>query len=252
MQLPVLLVVGVVGSWVYDQHWIAQARYATAHGLRLLTGQYSLYQANTHITYPFEGYWFGAINPGAFAASRHLPPGTPIWSTNVDAYCMVPDCVVKSMASYETPKLDTILTAAPSVAKTALQQAGLNYFLFQKDFRIIDPLPFSPLFAPETISQYFGIKWTDGLSFLLTWLGPGVQPLGWDFFEAYTAKLAEPENPWFQFRTMLHYFADAAASLRTNTKFGTPVDVPVAEPAGRGGERDLWRDCWDYTPSRRR
>jgi hypothetical protein len=33
------------------------------------------------------------------------------------------------------------------------------------------------LFSPGTIGRYLGIRWTDGTTSLLTWLGPGVQPL---------------------------------------------------------------------------
>jgi hypothetical protein len=42
---------------------------------------------------------------------------------------------------------------------------------------IADTLPWSPLFAPDTIAQHLGIRWTDGTTTLLTWLGPGITPL---------------------------------------------------------------------------
>jgi hypothetical protein len=35
----------------------------------------------------------------------------------------------------------------------------------------------SPLFSPDNIAQNLGVRWTDGTTTLLTWLGPGVQPL---------------------------------------------------------------------------
>ena len=34
-----------------------------------------------------------------------------------------------------------------------------------------------PLFSPDTIGRSLGIRWTDGTTSLLTWLGPGVAPL---------------------------------------------------------------------------
>ena len=42
-------------------------------------------------------------------------------------------------------------------------------------------LPLAPLFAPDNITRHLGIRWTDGKTALLTWLGPGVTPLdeGW-------------------------------------------------------------------------
>ncbi|MGC1354491.1 MAG: hypothetical protein WA851_01625 [Xanthobacteraceae bacterium] len=40
-----------------------------------------------------------------------------------------------------------------------MQKAGTNYFLFSKDS---DPPITAPLLSPELISQYLGIRWTDG------------------------------------------------------------------------------------------
>ena len=61
----------------------------------------------------------------------------------------------------------------PEEAKRALQAADLNYFLFTREDSIADPLPLSPLFTPDNIGRYLGVRWTDGTSVLLTWLGPG-------------------------------------------------------------------------------
>ena len=51
----------------------------------------------------------------------------------------------------------------------ALRAPGLNYFLFSRELDIRDPLPLSPLFSPDNIARYFGIRWTDGTTTLLTW-----------------------------------------------------------------------------------
>lgn len=53
----------------------------------------------------------------------------------------------------------------------------LNYFLFTREDNITDPLPLSALFNPANIGHSLGIRWTDGTSTLLTWLGPNVTPL---------------------------------------------------------------------------
>ena len=58
-----------------------------------------------------------------------------------------------------------------------LHAAHLDYFLFTREDDIRDPLPLSPLFSPDTIGRSLGVRWTDGTSSLLTWLGPGVTPL---------------------------------------------------------------------------
>jgi hypothetical protein len=169
-----------------------------------------------------SGYPFGAINPGALAAAQQLPYGTPIWSTNVDSYCMVPGCQIEDVISFKTSgRLDEILGGEPELAKRRLQEAGLNYFLFMKDYRIIDLLPFSRLFAPETIGRHLGIKWTDGTTFLLTWIGPDTGPIGPDFLDAYTRRRAEPDAlRWFKFDQLAPLIATIAPRMRAETQWG--------------------------------
>jgi len=54
----------------------------------------------------------------------------------------------------------------------------------------LDLLPYSKLFAPDTIGDYLGIKWTDGSAFLLTWSGPDTTPITSEFLEIYRKRLA--------------------------------------------------------------
>ena len=103
-----------------------------------------------------------------------------------------------------------------------MQEAGLNYFLFMKDYRIIDLLPFSRLFAPETIGRYLGVKWSDGSTFLLTWIGPDTTPIGPDFLDAYTRRRAEPDAlRWFKFDELAPLIATIAPRMRSATERGT-------------------------------
>ena len=91
------------------------------------------------------------------------------------AWC--PGCLIESPCPSKCRAGSTKFSAAsPELAKQRLQEADLNYFLFMKDYRIIDLLPFSRLFAPETIGRYLGVKWSDGSTFLLTWIGPDTTP----------------------------------------------------------------------------
>ncbi len=173
--VPAILLVGSLVAWqstcALD---VAIAPGHRANAMRFFAGSYSLAEAYSRAN---SLYAFGAINPGALAAAQQLPYGTPIWSTNVDSYCMVPGCLIESVISFKmSGRLDEILGGDPDLAKLRLQQAGLNYFLFMKDYRMIDLLPFSRLFAPETIGRYLGVKWSDGSTFLLTWIGPQTQP----------------------------------------------------------------------------
>jgi hypothetical protein len=217
--VPALLLVGTLVAWQSPAHWTSSLRRETANAMRFLAGSYSLAQAYSHANSRFP---FGAINPGALAAAQQLPYGTPIWSTNVDSYCMVPGCLIESVISFKmSGRLDEILGGDPELAKLRLQQAGLDYFLFMKDYRMIDLLPFSRLFAPETIGHYLGVKWSDGSTYLLTWIGPDTTPIGSDFLDAYTRRRAEPEVVrWFRFDELAPLIATIAPRMRAATQWG--------------------------------
>jgi hypothetical protein len=217
--VPALLLVGTLVAWQSPAHWTSSLRRETANAMRFLAGSYSLARAYSHAN---SRYPFGAINPGALAAAQQLPYGTPIWSTNVDSYCMVPGCLIESVVSFKmSGRLDEILGGDPELAKLRLQQAGLDYFLFMKDYRMIDLLPFSRLFAPETIGRYLGVKWSDGSTYLLTWIGPDTTPIGPDFLEAYTRRRAEPEVVrWFRFDELAPLMATIAPRMRAATQWG--------------------------------
>jgi len=211
--LPSALFVGVMASGLVIQHGGEAAYRATHNALLFAIGRYSLAEAYTHT----PGYSFGAINPGALAAAHQLPPDTPIWSTNLESYCMAPGCLIESTISFKmSGRLDDILGGDPSLAKKLLQEAGLNYFLFMKDARLRDLLPYSKLFAPGTIGQYLGIKWTDGSTFLLTWSGAGTSPIGPAFLSEYEKRLAEPADPWFLFSKLAPQIVAYSQRLRSS------------------------------------
>ena len=217
--VPAILLVGALVAWQSHAHWMSPLRRESANAMRFFAGSYSLAEAYSHAN---SLYAFGAINPGALAAAQQLPYGTPIWSTNVDSYCMVPGCLIESVISFKmSGRLDDILGGDPELAKQRLQEAGLNYFLFMKDYRMIDLLPFSRLFAPETIGSYLGVKWSDDSTFLLTWIGPDTTPLGPDFLEAYARRRAEPDVlRWFRFDELAPVIAAIAPRMRSTTQWG--------------------------------
>ena len=216
--LPAVLFIAVLGAWQGKDHWSRRLPGETANALRFFFGRFSLADAYAHV----GGYAFGGINPDALNAARQLPYGTPIWSTNVDSYCMVPGCLIESVISFKmSGRLDEILGGDPELAKQRLQEAGLNYFLFMKDYRIIDLLPYSRLFAPDTIGRYLGVKWSDGSTFLLTWIGPDTTPIGPDFLEAYTRRRAAPDAlQWFKFDELAPLIATIAPRMRATTQWG--------------------------------
>ena len=100
-------------------------------------------------------------------------------------------------------RINQILNGSPQLARQILQNEKLNYFTFSKGGGLVDVLPYSRLFAPQTIGDYLGIAWTNGSDFLLTWRGPGVRPLDAGFMQLYTAAQAAPESPLFRFRELL-------------------------------------------------
>jgi hypothetical protein len=216
---PLVLLAAVLGLWQGKEHWLRRVPGETANALRFFSGRMSLADAYTHAT---SGYPFGAINPEALAAARQIPPGTRIWSTNVDSYCMVPGCLIESVQSFKmSGRMDDILGGAPELARQRLQEAGLNYFLFMKDYRIIDLLPFSRLFAPDTIGRYLGVKWSDGSTYLLTWIGPDTTPIGPDFLDAYARRRAEPDPlRWFRFDELAPRIVTLLPQLRPLTEWG--------------------------------
>ena len=123
-------------------------------------------------------------------------------------------------------RLDEILGNDTELAKRRLQEAGLNYFLFMKDYRLLDLLPFGRLFSPETIGRYLGVKWTDGSTYLLTWAGPETTPIGSDFIDAYTRRRNEFDiTQWFRFADLASQIVSISPRLRTVTGWGTGASV---------------------------
>jgi hypothetical protein len=217
--LPAVLVIAVLGAWQGKEHWTRRLPGETANVLRFFSGRFSLADGYAHAD---SGYAFGAIDPEALKVARQVPYGTPIWSTNVDSYCMVPGCLMESVISFKmSGRLDEILGTDPDLAKQRLQEAGLNYFLFRKDYRLIDLLPYGRLFAPDTIGRYLGVKWSDGTSFLLTWIGPDTTPIGPDFLDAYVRRRAEPDAlQWFKFDELAPLIVAISPRMRSATQWG--------------------------------
>jgi len=101
---------------------------------------------------------------------------------------------------------DRIMFGTPEEARDALQKAGINYFLYSRELGFADPLMTAPLFSPDQISHYLGIRWTDGTSALLTWLNPDIQPFDESWLQAYRRTAATAES--------LEYLKGVFARLR--------------------------------------
>ena len=247
--IPSIVLSGTIVLWDQTFDWSRRAVEVSNHGMRFLTGRHSLADAYSHQE---SGLPFGGINPRALAAWRQVEPGAAVWATNIDAYCMVPGCWMQSVVSFKmSGRLDEIVTGPPDRAKELLQEAGLNYFLISQDARLLDLLPYSKLFAPDTIGRYLGIKWTDGTAFLLTWSGPGITPLTPEFFNVYRELFARPEMSWFRFSTLASQIAPATAKLREKA-WGAPAEFPWRRPPPDGTvnivEATYGGNCQSFTP----
>jgi hypothetical protein len=99
----------------------------------------------------------------------------------------LPDCDFDVFRYVTTTSEDErVFFGSPEEARSSLQKAGLNYFLFSSEMPIGDPVVvISPLFAPDNIAKYLGLRWTDGTTSLLTWLGPDITPLSPDWLATY-------------------------------------------------------------------
>ena len=247
--LPLLLLSSTTFSWATDIQWRHRLVQVTENSLRFFVGDYSFADAYSRQD---AAYTHGGINPHALGAWRHVNSGAAIWSTTVNSYCMVPGCWIESIASFKlSPKFDEIVGGPPDKAKELLQAARINYFLITGDVDMLDLLPYSQLFAPDTIGRYLGIKWTDGTAFLLTWNGPDTTPLTPEFFKMYADLRSRPENPWFEFSYLAPQIVAATRSLRAKA-WGTPAVFAWRSPPPDGtlniAEATYGRSCRYYWP----
>jgi hypothetical protein len=212
--LPIALAIAFFIAWKPQDHFKRLIR-DTPHTVQYAVGYLSLAQAymysyTTNLPY-------GGIHPGTLAAAQQLPPDTPIWSTTTYSLCMAPGCLIESVISFKmSGRLDEILGGTPDLAKQRLQEAGLNYFLFRKDSVMLDLLPYSRLFAPDVIGQYLGIRWTDGTTYLLTWIGPETKPIQSDFLSSYVSRRTEPDaQGGFRFAELARQIVTLTPQLRS-------------------------------------
>src|SRR5262249_26863057 len=107
------------------------------------------------------------------------------------SYCMLPDCRVEGVGGVFSisPHQAEVWFGSPDTARRILQREGLNYFFVSWDLEDRDLFACSPLLSPEHIAENLGVKWTDGTSYLLTWLAPGVSPLTLDWIGKYRAHI---------------------------------------------------------------
>jgi len=164
------------------------------------------------------------IFSGARGAYAVVGRGIPIWSLHhVMTYCMLPDCRMETYREYALPGWPTIMFGSPEQAQHDLQASDHNYFLFVRNVPIVDCLPLSPLFSPDTIARFLGIRWTDGETALLTWLGPGIQPLDAAWLDDYRKAVEQSGTVRnFPYEAMKQIFARLEATPHPWRSFALP------------------------------
>jgi hypothetical protein len=199
----------------------ASVRVVVANGAKFLAGSQSIYDSYTNQSGWPGRHPDGAVRPWALAVWRQLGPNTRFWTFGVHTYCMLPGCRPETYFSFRmSPRSLEILLGEPSEARAILQQEGLNYFLVEMDDRLRDTVLCSPLFSADHIGNHLGIAWTDGTHFLLTWHGPGVEPLTLSFLELYSQKIQAAPCGFIPLLQTL------AAQLGTNPKWGSDLVMP--------------------------
>ena len=194
-----LFLAGIVISGVLGKHGKLLANgvaESTKDAMAFVSGRFSIREAYGHPGWQGRLPW-GAVYPAMEQVWNIVGRGTPVYSLHLHSYCMLPDCHVVSWHNTRTiPDFDVVLFGTPEEAIAAIKRTGINYFFYSTElggpnFGISSPIILSPIFAPDAISTYFGVKWSDGTSYLLTWRDQSEKPLDAAFLDIYRRQTEE-------------------------------------------------------------
>lgn len=228
--LQYLLPVAVAAGTLCQAYAVDADGFATVvrRSARFASGRYSIYDGyKDQSGWPARMPW-GAVHPGMLAAWKEVGRGTRIWSPYIWSYCMLPDCRVEGFQSFSiSPHEPEVFFGSAEKAKRILQSEGLNYFFISWDLQDRDVLPCAPLLSVEHIAENLGVKWTDGTSYLLTWLGPGITPLTPEWIAKYREHLKVEiswtrcdENP-----PHLYYGRKVYEQVLQGKRWGAQIDI---------------------------
>jgi hypothetical protein len=196
---------------------------------RELAGRFLIGRASISEAYASQR----AVWPAALEMSAKVPRNAPIWISQVGwQFCIAPPCNLQSFFSFSMgPQWAAIMFDTPAVAKAALQKEGLNYFAIDTAAPFFDLLPYSALFRPETIGDYFGLVWTDGTVYLLTWRSEQTSPLPLAFYEGYR-KIIGSAKQFADFDQLYGRLADLYGKWKAQPRW--PIELDPALPRIRG------------------
>jgi hypothetical protein len=211
--LPLVALVGCIFA-AYTTYLPGRFSAIAVNAWRFAAGAYSIDNA-----YADQDGWpgrlpWGAIYPGARGAYAVVGPHTPLWTFHIHTYCMMPDCRLEQNGAFViTRDLDRVLFGTPEEGMRILQAAGLNYFLFSRELPVNDWITLAPLLSPDNIGRFLGIRWTDGTTALLTWLGPDTVPLDPNWLADYRKAVAiSPAVQGFPHTAMRRIFEQLRAT----------------------------------------
>ena len=209
-------------------NWFAQVGQVTAAAAKFLAGRYSLADAYKH---QHLGLKFGGINPAALEATCDTSLQGPVSGAQMWTPTAWPQDV-ESRVLYHLNylrSLSEILTRRLTEAKSILQERKLELLLvFKRSSKWwISYLTVVSLIR-SNIANYFGIKWTDGKTYLLTWREQCKTPIDVRFLRAYKEKLAQRANPWFNFKIAVSQLSKFMATWNRRP-------IPGSRSYSRGG-----------------
>jgi hypothetical protein len=229
--MPVIvMVLCAVATWT--TYLPGAFQHVVENALRFASGIYSV-----DVAYQRQDGWpgrlpWGGIYPGARGAYAVVGPNVRIHTMHVHSYCMLPDCRMEIEDAFIPGDWATIMFGTPEQARTAWQRAGIDNFLYSKELPIDDPIPLSPLFSPDHIARYLGIRWTDGTTALLTWAGPGIQPFDASWLAAYRKSVGDSRKiVAFPYADMKAIFAQLATRPHPWGRLELPWEWEIGQKA---------------------
>lgn len=192
-----ILVLGAIFAVNSDdirlKHWQAQSHAVASFN----SGNYSLFDATNDLRGRVKGLSSPIPLQGTYPAFaeiyKTLPYKTRIWNLNNYAYCMLPACKVEQQSSMIiSPRWYDIATGNIATGKKIMQEEKLDYIFFSRYMtqdQLADAKDFLTMFYqglwPNHIRDVYGIAWTNGDDYLLTWKEQAAKPLDEEFMNLW-------------------------------------------------------------------